>query len=176
MIPGVLQFVPLGKFQHNIEIYIRASCVSRLSFRFLSSICLLMTFVTKKIHHILQKTLDFPKLTEAKSEIFKEAIWPTLINRFFKSPPPLAFFCQINYLFEISLGYPNYPIQKGYIWASFQTSKKRFCKLQKAICITVINEIFKVTPHFDLFCQVNSLYDFFSSFLKDATQKMIHSD
>ena len=37
----------------------------------------------------------------------------------------------------------SYQIQKWYIWASYQDSKQRFCKLREAIWLTVINEIFK---------------------------------
>ena len=99
------------------------------------------------------------------------AIWLTVINEIFKFPPRLGPFCQINYLSELFSGYPSYPIQKWYIWASFQTSRKRFRKLQEAIWLTVINEIFKVPPHFDLFCQVNCLYKLSSGYPKDPTQK-----
>ena len=81
----------------------------------------------------------------------QEAIWLTVINEIFKFPPRLGPFCQINYLSELFSGYPSYSIQKWYIWASFQNSRKRFRKLQEAIWLTVINEIFKVLPHFDLF-------------------------
>ena len=38
----------------------------------------------------------------------QEAIWLTVI----KFPPRLGPSCQINYLFELTLGYPSYPIQK----------------------------------------------------------------
>ena len=102
---------------------------------------------------------------------WQEAIWLTVINEIFKFPPRLCPFCQINYLPELFSGYPSYPIQKRYIWASFQTSRKRFCKLQETIWLTVINEILKVSPHFDLFCQVNFLYELSSGYLKDPTQK-----
>ena len=101
----------------------------------------------------------------------QEAIWLTVINKIFKFPPHLDPFGYVNYLYELSLGYPNYPTQKWYIWASFQTSRKRFRKLQEAIWVTVINEIFKVPPHFDLFCQVNCLYELSSGYPKDPTQK-----
>ena len=33
----------------------------------------------------------------------QEAIWLTVINEIFKIPPRLGPFCQINYLFELSL-------------------------------------------------------------------------
>ena len=97
-------------------------------------------------------------MTEARSEIFKY-------------PPRLGSFCQINYLFELFSGYPSFPIQKWYIWASFQTSRKKFRKLQEAIWLTVINEIFKVPPHFDLFCQVNYFHKLSSGYPKDPIQK-----
>ena len=74
-------------------------------------------------------------------------------------------------MYELSSGYPNDLPQKWYIWASFQTSRKRFRKLQEAIWLTVINEIFKVPPHFDLFCQVNCFYELSSGYPKDTTQK-----
>ena len=101
----------------------------------------------------------------------QEAIWLTVINEIFKFPPRLGPFSQINYLSQLFSGYPSYPIQKWYIWASFHTSRKRFHKLQEAIWLTVINEIFKIPPHFDLFCQVNYLYKLFSGYPKDPTQK-----
>ena len=81
----------------------------------------------------------------------------TVINKIVKFPPRLGPFCQINYFFENFLGYPNYRIQNEYIWASFQTSRKRFHKLQEAIWLTVISESFKLPPHFELLCQVNYL-------------------
>ena len=101
----------------------------------------------------------------------QEAIWLTVVNEIFKFPPRLGPFCQINYLSELFSGYPSYPIQKWYIWASFQTSRKRFRKLQEAIWLTVINEIFKALPHFHLFCQVSCLYKLSSGYPKDPTQK-----
>ena len=84
----------------------------------------------------------------------QEAIWLTEI---FKFLPRLGPFCQINYLFEHFSGYPSYPIQKWYIWASFQTSRKRFRKLQEAIWLTVINEIFKFPPRLGPYCEINYL-------------------
>ena len=83
----------------------------------------------------------------------------TVINEIFKFPPHFDPFGYVNYLYELSLGYPNYPTQKWYIWASFQTSRKRFRKLQEAIWLTVINEIFKLPPHFYHFGYVNYLYE-----------------
>ena len=113
-----------------------------------------------------------------KSVRFREIDWVKIRNfvnyrkpYVFKFPPRLGPFCQINYLFELFSGYPSYPNQKWYIWASFQTSRKRFRKLQEAIWLTVINVIFKVPPHFDLFCQVNCLYKLSSLYPKDQTQK-----
>ena len=101
----------------------------------------------------------------------QEAIWLTVINEILKFPPRLGSFCQISYLFELFLGYLSYLIQKWYIWASFQTFRKRFGKLQEAIWPTVINEIFKVPPHVDLCCQVKSLSKLSSGYPKDRTQK-----
>ena len=43
-------------------------------------------------------------------------------------------------------------------WASFQTPRKRFRKLQEAMWLTVIDEIFKFSPYFYPFGQVNYLY------------------
>ena len=86
-------------------------------------------------------------------------MWLTLINEIFKFPPYFDPFCQVNYLYELSSDYPKYPTQKWYIWASFQTSRKRFRKLQEAIWLTVINEIFKSPQHFDPFGYVNYLYE-----------------
>ena len=74
-------------------------------------------------------------------------------------------------MFEHFSGYPSYPIQKWYIWASLQTSKKRFHKLQKALWLTVINEIFEVPPHFDPFCKVNYLYELSPGYPKNPVQK-----
>ena len=85
----------------------------------------------------------------------QEAIWLTVINEIFKSPPPPGSFCQINYLFELFLGYPSYPIQNWYIWASFQTSRKMFYKLRKAIWPTIINKIFKFPSRLCPYCEIN---------------------
>ena len=68
-------------------------------------------------------------------------------------------------MYEVSFGYPKNLIQKSYIWASFLISRKRFCKLQEAIWLTVVNK------KFDLFCQVNCMYNFSSSYQKDPTKK-----
>ena len=87
----------------------------------------------------------------------QEAIWLTVINKIFKSPPHFNSFGYENHSDELSLGYPNYPTQKWNIWVSFQTSRKRFCKLQEAIWLTVIEDIFKFSPHFYLFSYENYL-------------------
>ena len=42
-------------------------------------------------------------------------------------------------------------------WTSFQTSRKRFRKLQEAMWLTVINEIFKFLSHLDPFGQEDYL-------------------
>ena len=57
------------------------------------------------------------------------------------------------------------------IWTSFKTSKKRFCKLQEAIWLTAINEIFKFPPHFDPFGYVNDLDELFPGYPNKPTQK-----
>ena len=117
----------------------------------------------------LRQSLKFHKL--------QEALWPTIINKIFKFPeifkfpPRLGLLCQINYLLELFLGYSSYPIQKWYIWANFQTSRKRFRKLQEAIWLTVINEIFKSPPRLDPFCQINCLVELFSSYPSYPIQK-----
>ena len=85
----------------------------------------------------------------------QEWIWQTVFNKIFKFLPCLGSFCQINYLFELFSGYP---IQKWYISVSFQISRKRFHKLQEAIWLTVINEIFKIPPGLGPFCQINYLF------------------
>ena len=100
----------------------------------------------------------------------QEAIWPTVINEIFKCPPRLGPFCQINCLFS---GYAIYPIQKWYIWASFQTSRKKFNKLQEAIWPTVINEIFQLPPRLVPFCQINCLFEFSLDYPSYPIQKYI---
>ena len=104
--------------------------------------------VINKIWQISRKLRQGPKFRK-----LQEPIWINVINEIFKFPHRLGLFFQINYLFELFLSYLSYPIQKLYIWVSFQTSRKRFCKLQEAIWLTVINKIFKISPHFDLFCR-----------------------
>ena len=101
----------------------------------------------------------------------QETIWISAINKMFKFPPHLDNFGYINYLYELLWGYPNYPIQKWHIWASFQASRKEFRKLQEAIWVTAINEVFKFPPHFKLFGQVNYLYELSSGYQNHATQK-----
>ena len=62
-----------------------------------------------------------------------EAIWLTVINEIFNFPTHLHPFGYVSYLYELSSGYQNYPFQKWYIWASFQTIRKRFRKLEKSL-------------------------------------------
>ena len=71
------------------------------------------------------KKVGFPKSTETRSEISEitETIWLAVINEIFNFPPHLDPFGQENYLYEFSSGYPNYPTQKWYFCASFQTSR-----------------------------------------------------
>ena len=79
---------------------------------------------------------------------FQQHFWRYCFRQIFRKKLDFAIFSESRS--EISLGlsnelfsgYPSYPIQKWYIWASFQTSRKRFRKLQEAIWLTVINEIF----------------------------------
>ena len=122
------------------------------------------------INEIRQISRNWPK-QGPKFRKLQEVIWLTVINKIFQFPPRLGPFCQINYLFEIFSGYPKDPTRKWYIWPSFQTSRKRFRKLQEAILLTVIDEIFKAPPHFDLFFQVNCLYKLSLGYPKDPTQK-----
>ena len=42
----------------------------------------------------------------------QEAIWLTVINEIFKCPPHLDPFGYVNYLYELSSGYPHSPTQK----------------------------------------------------------------
>ena len=101
----------------------------------------------------------------------QEAMWLTVINGLFKCPPNFNQFGYVNYLDELSLGYPNYPTQKWYIWASFWTYRKRFYKVKEAIWLTVINKIFKLPPNFDPFIQINYLCELSSGYPKYPTQK-----
>ena len=135
--------------------------------------CRSWLIVIKEIRQIYQKSWisrNWPR-QGPKFRKLQEVIWLTVINEIFKLPPRLSPFCQINYLSELFSGYPKDPTQKWYIWASFQTFRKRFRKLQEAIWLTVINETFKVLPHFDLFFQVNCLYKLSSGYPKALTQK-----
>ena len=95
------------------------------------------------------KNVGFAKSTHTRPEFRKsqEAIRIPVINEIYKFPPHSYPFDQENYLCKLSWDYLNYPTQKWYIWTSFQTSRKRFRKLQEAILLTVINEIFKFLPH-----------------------------
>ena len=143
----------------------KISCCSPGKYQ-LNHCCSNRLIVINEIRQISRKKLDFAKFCK-----LQEAIWLTVINEIFKFPLHFEPFDYANYLYELSLGYPNYPTQKWYIWAGFQTSRKRFRKLQEAIWLTVINEIFKFPPHFDLFCQVNCLYELSSGYPKEPTQK-----
>ena len=61
----------------------------------------------------------------------QEAIWLNVINKIFKFPKRLDTFRQINYLYELFPGYPNYPTQKWNIWASFQFPERDFVNNRK---------------------------------------------
>ena len=100
----------------------------------------------------------------------QEAIWLTVINQIFKSPPLLDPCGQENYLYKFSSGYPSYPTQKSNIWTRFESFRKGFRKLQEAIWLTVINEIFKFSPHLDPFGQENYYYKFSSGYPNYPTQ------
>ena len=78
-----------------------------------------------------QKWYIWPNFQTSKKRLSKlqEAnLWLTVINEIFKFPKRLDTFWQINYLYELFPGYPNYPTQKWNIWASFQTPTTRFRK------------------------------------------------
>ena len=112
-----------------------------------------LLYLTKSVRFRKKSSISPNWLRQGpKFRKLQEAIWLTEI---FKFLPRLGPFCQINYLFEHFSGYPSYPIQKWYIWASFQTSRKRFRKLQEAIWLTVINEIFKFPPRLGSYCEIN---------------------
>ena len=108
--------------------------------------------VINEIRQISRKKLDF-----AKFHKLQEAIWLTVINEIFKSPLHFNLVGYENYLDELSSGYLKHPTQKWNICASFQTSRKRFHKLQEAIRLTVIDEIFKFLQHLNLFGYENYL-------------------
>ena len=102
----------------------------------------------------------------------QEAIWLTVINEIFKVPPHFDLFCQVNCLYKLSSGYPKDPTQKWYIWASFQTSRKRFRKLQEAIWLTVINEIFKFPPRLGSYCEINYFSELYFVYPSYPIQKL----
>ena len=83
----------------------------------------------------------------------QEAIWLTVNNEIFKFPPHFDPFGYVKSFYEFFPVYSNYPTQKWNVWASFQTCRKRLCKLQEAIWLTVVEEIFKFSPHFYPFGQ-----------------------
>ena len=122
--------------------------------------------VINKICQISRKKLDFAKFCK-----LQEAIWLTVINEIFKFPPHFDPFVYVNYLYELSLGYPNYPTQKWNIWASSQSSWKRFRKLQESIWLTVVDEIFKFSPHLYPFGYLNCLYEIALDYANYPTQK-----
>ena len=74
-------------------------------------------------------------------------------------------------MLEHSAGYPNYPTHKWNIWASFQTSRKAFRKLQKAIWLTVTNKIFKFPLHLGPFCQIRYFFKLSSGYPNYLIQK-----
>ena len=63
--------------------------------------------VINEIRQISRKKLNFAKFRK-----LQEAIWLTVINEIFKFPPHFDPFDYVNYLYELSLGYPNYATQK----------------------------------------------------------------
>ena len=111
--------------------------------------------------------MDFAKSADTRSE----TIWLSVINEIFKFSPHFDLFCQVNYFYEFSVSYPNGPTQKWHIWASFQTSRKRFRTLQEPIWLTVINGIFKFWPHFNHFGYINYLYELSPGYPNYSTQK-----
>ena len=66
-----------------------------------------MEICRNEIRQISRKKLDFEKFRK-----LQEAIWLTVINEIFKFSPHFDPFGYVNYLYELSLGYPNYPTQK----------------------------------------------------------------
>ena len=126
-----------------------------------------------EIRQISRKKLDFARSTETGPKLRKlqEAIWLTVINEIFKLPPHFDSFYQVNYFYGLSWSYPTCQTQKWHIWASFQTSRERFRKLQEAIWLTVINEIFKFPSHFDPYGYVNYLYELSPGYPNHPTQK-----
>ena len=82
-----------------------------------------------------------------------------LTSNFFLSFTHVSCFTQVDY---------------GFIWVSFQASRKRFRNWQKGIWLTIINEILKLLPHLGPFCQINNLFKFFFGLSKSSNSKMIH--
>ena len=73
----------------------------------------------------LMKSLQATRIIQLKNDTFglvsrllerfrklQEAIWLTVINKIFKFPPYFDPFGYVNYLYELSPGYPNYATQK----------------------------------------------------------------
>ena len=63
--------------------------------------------VINEIRQISRKKLNFAEFRK-----LQEAIWLTVINEIFKFPPQFEPFGYVNYLYELSSGYLNYPTQK----------------------------------------------------------------
>ena len=105
--------------------------------------------------------------------ILKVAIWLTVINEILRFPLHLHPSYQINYLYVLSSGYANYSIKRWYFRASFQTFRRRFCKLQVAIWLPVINEIFRFSQHLDPSCQIKYLYGLYSDYPNYSTKNDI---
>ena len=104
--------------------------------------------VIKEIRQISRNRLrQGPKFRK-----LQEAIWLTVINEIFKFPPHFDPFCQVNYSYELSLSYPNCATQKWYIGLVSRLLER------EAIWLTIIDEIFKFSPYFYPFGQVNYLY------------------
>ena len=61
--------------------------------------------------------------------------------------------------------------EKSWILRNCLRQGSKFRKLQEAIWLIVINEIFKFPPHFDTFCQVNYFYELSSGYLNYPAQK-----
>ena len=116
----------------NLIVHFRTICYSEI-YSMLAGVSI-WHIVINEIRQISWKNFDFPKFRK-----LQEVIWLNVIIEIFKFPPHFEPFGYVNYLDELYLGYPNYPTQKWYIWASFQTSRKRFRKLQKAILICSFN-------------------------------------
>ena len=74
-----------------------------------------------------------------------------LISEIFKLQPHSDPIYQLNYLFQLSLSFCNCPVQKYYGRTKFQTSKKRFRKVQEAIWLMVIYDIFNLHHNWNFF-------------------------